>query len=272
MAITERLRLQSFSVSDAEGLLALSREAGWNQTSSDWDIFFACGEVFGFRDDDRIVASGAVLPYREFGWISMVLTTASHRGRGLATAILRQAIETLQEGGRVPMLDATPAGEPVYRPLGFVGTMPIWRWRGAGSASAPFPTGPLDPAAIHALDEIAFGSPRRVVIASLLARSSGLAAVEDGSFLLARTGRTATQIGPVVARDGAAAQRLLAGALNRASGPLLIDVPEGRHEIETLLEGSGFTRERPYLRMRLGAQGAFGVPAMIHAIAGPELG
>ena len=38
------------------------------------------------------------------------------------------------------------------------------------------------------------------------------------------------------------------------------------------LAGRGFTQERPYVRMALGRDSIAGNPALVHAIAGPELG
>lgn len=256
--------------------LALSEEAGWNQSAEDWRIFFASGKVYGLNEGGRVVASGAILPYGGFGWISMVLTTKAARGRGIGTAILRQATADLAELGCVPVLDATPAGERIYRPLGFLPVQPLWRWRGTGGVKPArgLPATSADSDWIVARDAEAFGAPRTGLVASLMARAPHLAFVDRGAngFVLGRPGRAATSIGPLVAGNEAAAAALLEAALAATPGPVLIDVPEGRTGIEALLTAQGFAKERPYLRMAQGRAEPFGSPDTLFAIAGPELG
>src|SRR5436190_14505189 len=108
--------LAAAELSDAE---ALVREAGWNQVAADWEIFRALGTVYVARAGGRVVATAATLPYGEFAWISMVLVAGQQRRRGLGTRLLKQCIAALNESGRIPVLDATPEGRPLYRALGF---------------------------------------------------------------------------------------------------------------------------------------------------------
>ena len=49
----------------------------------------------------------------------MVLVAGEYRRRGLATALLRQAMDELATARLLPALDATPEGRAVYRRLGF---------------------------------------------------------------------------------------------------------------------------------------------------------
>lgn len=276
MALTDGIAVERLDAGALAGALALSQEAGWNQAADDWRIFFRAGTVFGVRDGEALIATGAVLPYDGFGWISMVLTTAAARGRGLGTAILRHAIAALGESGRVPVLDATPQGERIYRPLGFEPVTPLWRWR--GKAGGALPSGVRratadDLAAIVAADAAAFGAARPRLIRSLMERAPEVAFVtEEGGFVLGRPGRAALQVGPLVASDEAEAIRLLTAALSATEGPVLIDVVEGRAAVEAHLARAGFTRERPYLRMAHGRATPFGKEFRLFAIAGPELG
>src|SRR5205814_2429167 len=108
--------LAAAELPDAE---ALVREAGWNQVATDWEIFRALGTVHAARVDKRVVATAATLPYGQFGWISMVLVAGDRRRRQLGTQLLKRCIDTLRTQGCVPVLDATPAGRPLYRVLGF---------------------------------------------------------------------------------------------------------------------------------------------------------
>ena len=62
MAGTERA-VVSLSPGDAEALLPLSVEAGWNQVGDDWRFMLAHGRGIGVRNPDgRWIASALVLP------------------------------------------------------------------------------------------------------------------------------------------------------------------------------------------------------------------
>ncbi len=262
------------------GALALSAEAGWNQLAEDWRIFLAHGVVHGLRGPDgRLQASGAILPYGPIGWISMVLVTAAARGQGLGTAVLRQAMAALAEAGQVAFLDATPAGQRIYHPLGFRSVFSLMRWRGEGRGLSPLPEGvrpamAADLQAIEAADAVAFGAARPGILEGLWRRAPDQALVleEGAGFVLARPGRQALQIGPLVAPDEAAAGLLLRAALGRTTGPVLLDLPERWAGLRAGLREAGFGEERPFLRMALGRDTGFGDPARLFLIAGPELG
>jgi GNAT superfamily N-acetyltransferase len=267
------------TAADASAGMALSAEAGWNQTEDDWALMIRLGRAFGVAGPDgRLVATALALPYPpRFGWVSMVLVHGPYRRRGLATRLLERSVEALQERELVPFLDATPAGQAVYERLGFRPVEPLTRWRGPGGgrAASSFPdlaAGDLD--GLAELDRAAFGADRAAVLADLLGRE-GVVARRDpagGGHLLSRAGRTATHVGPVVARDTGTALALLEDALAAISGPVLIDVPDREPAIAELLRGRGFEAERPYVRMALGRRSCFGEGALVRAIAGPELG
>jgi GNAT superfamily N-acetyltransferase len=104
---------------------ALVREAGWNQVAADWEIFRALGTVFAARVGNHVVATAAILPYGQFAWISMVLVAGEQRRRNLGTRLLKRCIDALREQGCVPVLDATPAGRPLYRLRGDLGLSPV---------------------------------------------------------------------------------------------------------------------------------------------------
>jgi GNAT superfamily N-acetyltransferase len=277
MAPTDQIRIDRLGPAALTDALALSEEAGWNQTEADWGVFFDQGVVFGVSGATGTLATGAVLPFGGFGWISMVLVTSAARGQGLGTAILKRCVAELSSMRCLAVLDATPQGERIYRPLGFLPQFGLWRLRGEGGGE---PVAGVrratmaDLDTIVALDAKAFGAPRRRLLAGLMQRAPELAVMlEDGSgFALARPGRKALQIGPMVAADEAAALALLKTALARAPGPVIIDVPERWAAIGSHLEANGFARERPFLRMALGRETPFGEPDGLFAAAGPELG
>ena len=260
--------------------LGLSAEAGWNQIAADWEIMLACGEGFCVRDNaGRVIATCVVLPYAEggFGWVSMVLVHPTFRKRGLATMLLGRAVNTLQTKGLVPMLDASPAGRKVYEPMGFRALEEITRWRGRGGAAAAAKPTPLATDEISAFahaDGAAFGSFRPKLIENLLLRPDAFAAVsrQEETWLLSRRGRTATQIGPLIAEDGATAARVLENAIDALSGRVLLDMPASEHDLAALTAARGFRIERTFTRMALADEPPVARRESMRLIAGPELG
>ncbi len=252
-----------------EACLRLSQGAGWNQLADDWRLFLDHGVVLGIDDTaGTLVATGAVLPYDGFAWISMVLVDGGRRREGLGTRILEGCLAETTRRGLVPLLDATEAGEPLYRGLGFGALFRLTRWIGQGGPGRRL-RGAED--ADLGLDAAVFGSPRRFVLDNLKARAPRLAGA-GGGFVLGRPGRTATQIGPVVAEDDDRAAALIEHALAGADGPVLIDLVDGRPALERLLTGRGFTIQRRFLRMARGRDIPYGDPSRLYAAAGPELG
>ena len=272
---------------DVTSALALSREAGWNQIAADWRLFIELGGVTGLlRDGRRLIATAATLPYAgSFAWISMVLVTAAERRQGLASWLLRCCVDDLLARELVPVLDATPAGRPVYIELGFQDHWTLQRLIGR---SVPTPTADAGRATMRpieagdwprliAYDTAVFGADRGSLLQRLAPRlrDAALIAERDGKlagYLLGRDGRVMNQLGPLVADDDAVAIDLLARAIGSISSPIAIDLPDRHVMLRAGLTSLGFVAERPLTRMAYGTKNPFDDAARLFAIAGPELG
>ena len=240
--------------SDLADMMALSVAAGWNQTVEDWGVFLRFGHVFGIRAERRVVATAAMLPYGPFGFVSMVLTAAGWRGRGCAGRLAAAAMAGLAPA--VAVLDATPAGVPVYARLGFRGVFGVRRWgssRAVGGMPERIP--PYEGAD-------AFGADRGFLLREFAGRA--------GTSGPVRTGRVAAHIGPLVADDEDAAIAVLASTA--LPHPAVIDVPARCGRLGSWLETQGYSVQRGFTRMALGASAPFGDPARVFATAGPEFG
>jgi GNAT superfamily N-acetyltransferase len=260
---------------DLEGALALSEEAGWNQVAADWLLMLRVGTGFAVRDGGRVIATAVTLPYPPaFGWVSMVLVHSPYRRLGIATRLVERATAALTGAGLMPVLDATPAGAEVYGRMGFRPVGDLLRWRGTGGAATAAARGSTVTNGVQELDRVAFGADRGAILADLFERPAPVAALAAGGdgYLLSRAGRTATQLGPVVARDATTAVALLAQGLDAVAGAVVVDVPEQATGVTAHLAGRGFAPERPFVRLALGRDAIAGTPALVHAIAGPELG
>lgn len=285
------------SEADIAGALALSIAAHWNQNAADWATMLRLGQGWGVRDvgdDGRglLAASTVVLPYAGFAWVSMVLVLPDRRGQGLAARLLRHALARLGERGLMPVLDATPAGHPVYLKEGFVDTWGFARYRREARPAVAAPVGgtlrsrlltEADWPAIAALDGPVFGADRLPLLRTLAQRLPKAARVVEGGdglqgYVLGRDGREAAQIGPLVAADDATARALLDDALAAVDGPVYADLCDHRGALLPALRAQGFLLQRPFTRMVHVVQAqartakAPGDPAPCVLVAGPELG
>ena len=281
---------------------ALVTEANWNQLAADWRIFVEHGRLFlAQTPTGRIVASTATLPYPHatlpglqgtggsgFAWISMVLVAGEYRRRGLATALLRQAMDELATARLLPALDATPEGRAVYRRLGFEDSWGFHRLirrerRHPSATAAPHarctirPIGDADWETLLAYDASAFGAERGAVLAGLRGRlpAAELMAERESAmvgFMLGREGRLAQHVGPVIAENEAVACALLGRALGALDGPVFVDLADAKTRVRHFLDACGFDAVRPFTRMLYGTSSRFDDAARTFAVVGPEFG
>ncbi|MBR0820559.1 GNAT family N-acetyltransferase [Bradyrhizobium liaoningense] len=273
MDATDGPPVLKLGVEDAIAGLALSTEAHWNQTEEDWRVFLHDGVVFGIRDGARLVATAALLPYSgNNAWISMVLVSATHRRRGLATRLVDACLETARKNGLTSWLDATPDGVAVYGPLGFTPTLQLRRLKLVKSAQmATRPPSSATLEALRARDRRATGLDRTALLSAFAQRPGSRIVSANGAIALVRDGRTARHIGPVFADHAAAALALVNAVAQSQERPLLIDAVASQAAFLEGLTASGWTIERPFQRMRFGPA----TPAAEEtpfAVAGPEFG
>ncbi|MBX9748194.1 MAG: GNAT family N-acetyltransferase [Roseococcus sp.] len=256
---------------------ALSALIGWNQTEADWRLFATQGRVEALDDGGAaLAATAATLRYApHLAWVSMVLVRPDLRRKGHATRLMRWAIESLA-GTACIALDATPAGRPVYERLGFAARSGFARWRLPGvvapSGVAVRPIRAEELPAVIARDAEAFGAPRTALLRDFFARLPQAAFIAaDGSFVLAREGHRHPQIGPLVARDAATAQALLAAAGAALAQPCLVDIRDTATVLLASCVAAGGVAERPFTRMSLGGP-LPGDSSLSPLLAGPEFG
>jgi predicted N-acetyltransferase YhbS len=249
--------------------LRLCRESNWNQLEDDWRFFLDHGAAALAVRHESVVGSVAWLPFgRNFAWLSMMLVDTAERRSGIGSRLMEAALEGLSD---VPArLDATPAGEPLYRRFGFAGEYELARTRITAGQHRPSPRvraiGPADLPAIFARDREVFGADRSTLLADLCRRAPDLAWISDTAYCFGRPGHLYWQIGPVVADSGEAAREIVTHCLAaHDSRTFAVDVPQRP-------DGLAFGMERPFLRMSRGVPRRHGIPEQVFAIAGPEFG
>ena len=280
--------VRAFTSDDISFGMRLKGAANWNQAEADWRRLLALeptGCFIGVCDG----VDAATLTTTVFGpvaWIAMVLTDPEFRGRGLASMLLRHALEYLEvRGVRSMRLDATALGKPLYEKFGFRVVTEESRLYGIANS--------LDPSTVHfagvvnlsaedipaatAIDAAATGNDRRRLL-ELVRRDWPSAAwtIRDGSqlagFIMAREGSRATQLGPCIAADPTVGERLLAIAMTKHQGsPVYVDVPMANTPAVKFVLRSGLTVERTFFRMTRGDDVSEQESA-VWANYGPELG
>ena len=283
---TESLRAGLLRPEHAAHAIRLSTEAGWNQTVDDWRVMLRDGQGWGrFTQAGQLVATTLLLPYAQrLAWLAMVLVAERHRHQGVASALMKEALQRSDELGFTAGLDATPDGRRVYRTHGFKDLFGLQRFQCARPRPRPVEVGgvslrelgSIDVKRVISLDAEVFGAvrpeimsylqnaePRRAVVAKSTGRLVG--------FALARAGRRALHLGPVTANRAEIAQALVSRALAGFKGTIMMDVPDHQDRFQAWLTSAGFVPVRPFTRMLRGAD-ELGDPKRAFAVAGPELG
>jgi len=275
--------IRPMTVADLSRGLELSRQAGWNQIESDWRRFLDLEPegCFVAELDGAPVGTTTTCIFGSVAWIAMVLVDVGARRQGIGSALLRHALEFLDEQGvKTVRLDATAAGQRVYEKLGFVPEYPLARYEGVVSrmgiqCDAVSATEALLPE-LTAFDHRMTGTPRAKLLDRLFHESPQAVRVmrkgnEIAGYVTMRDGANAVQIGPCVATPEVGAG-LLGDALDRCAGRrVFVDIPCDNAGAVTLAESAGLTIQRSFMRMRRGEPVSDNVDAL-WAGSGPEKG
>jgi len=206
---------------DVSGCMALTVEAGWNQTEQDWlRLFEAAPEgCFGVQAGWALAGVTTVVCYgSELAWIGMVLTAVSFRRQGIATTLLRHALHYAESlGVGWVKLDATEMGQPLYRRFGFEDECVVERWLRPGAAPKPFEE---------------------------QSRGDGV------NFARGRPGSHAAYFGPCQAESAEAAREMLEWYLREHEGEAIYwDLLPDNEAAAKLASAHGFAPARKLMRM-----------------------
>ena len=272
-------------VTDIPAGLRLCRASGWNQTERDWQHFLTAAPrgALVAVEDERVIGSVATLSYGPFAWISMVLVDPDARRRGVGRLLLDRGLALIPDDVTA-RLDATPAGEKLYRTLGFTGEYGLARWfldAKRPNVVRPRRARPIeqgDWSDILDMDARVFGASRASLLQRLATDAPEYALVmRDGrrlaGYAFGRHGFLRDHIGPVVAESAAVAEDLIDTCMGaNIERAIFVDAPDDQHSWRAALVDRGFAIERPFLRMYRGRLDAPGQPSRIYAITGPEFG
>ncbi|MFD7321319.1 GNAT family N-acetyltransferase [Streptomyces sp. NPDC059875] len=252
LAPLDQLPIRSLTVEDLTACADLSEDRGWLREEHKWSLLLTAGTGYGIDDPagKGLVAACVVTSYGPgLAAIGMVLVAERYARQGVGRRLM---LHVLEEAGDTPLtLHATPNGQPLYEQLGFVETGRAEMVKGRFTPTEPAPDIPTRPAtaddlqAILRLDAEIFGLDRTHMITRLPAFADQLHVTEaDGEitgFAAAWPNMDTHVIGPLIARDTATAQALVASLAATTDRPLRTDIDVRHTSLLRWLKTNGLT-------------------------------
>ena len=274
--------LRPMTVEDLAAATELSREQSWPHRPEDWAFFLEQGQGIVAVQDGEVVGSIMAWLYGEaFASIGLVIVSNKLQGRGIGRRLMDAAIDRLE--GRSVTLNATEAGLPLYRKMGFVeigtihqhqavaGAMPLAELRPGERVR---PVGGSDDM-LGELYSRAAGMDKSALFEALCAESSTVVLTRDhvpvGFAQLRRFGH-GWVVGPVVAPDADGAKALILHWLGANSGSFCrLDV-NGESGLSPWLGELGLPMVDSVLTMVRGPAPVPGPDASLMALPAQSLG
>ena len=281
--------LRPMRISDIRSAIRLSDAEGWNQTESDWKLFIENRENICLlaESGNKVIGTTTAINYaNRIAWIAMVLVDKEYRGQGVSKTLLTTILQNLQNVGSIK-LDATYAGEQVYKKFGFVDEHFISRMTTSSLKELPlYDYANLAPERIQwsnlpeviSFDEMVFGANRSQLIEYLLTNYTAKAWMlklnnRVTGIILGRNGNKYHHIGPVAVENTGDAKVLITKALqDLVHQPIVVDVLNDQVELITWLQSIGFLKQREFIRMYKDENLFPGDIKKQFLICGPEFG
>ena len=254
MATESFAPIRGLGPADLRQCAALSIDRGWLPERSKWSLLLGTCQTFGVDAPDGQGLAGAVVLTRwgpDLASVGMMLVAARYGRRGLGRGLMEHVIA--EAGDATVTLFATDLGRPLYEQLGFA---PVRRSVSFVGAFRPGPAGASAPArptraateadlpAILAVDRAAFGADRGQIVSRLPGFADRIAVLADdphhgedphhgirGYAAAWRNTPSSTVIGPLVAPDAQAAERLITDLAAYAHGTIRLDLDPDRPEL-----------------------------------------
>lgn len=286
-----KIRIRQMQVTDLNAVMQIKNAENWNQTEEDWLFLLHSNPEYCLVAvlENQVIGTVTAINYQnKVAWIGMMLVSTSFRGIGVSKLLLNTIIHELKDCASIK-LDATPAGIPVYKKLGFVeeyeiNRMVSTRLRTMGNNPQGETISSLSPllesniSNIASLDESLFGVNRSDLFRFLLgSRKEICLQIKEGNqlkgYVLGRNGSNYIQVGPVITYSTQLTQKLLYGVFKRLKNQaLVLDILSDKYELKEWLLSLGFVNQRNFTRMYLKSNGHTGKTANQYVISGPELG
>lgn len=271
------IRHRRMDVADLGTALDWAAREGWNPGLDDAAAFHAAdpeGFFLAEEDGTPVAAISVVNHSGAMAFLGLYLCRPEHRGRGIGLALWRHALA--HAGERSVGLDGVPDQQANYARSGFVRAGETTRWTGAVRPQRDPGVRAVRPGDVPGLidREAAASGVRKVAYLTAwftdTATRRTLVLDDGGGFATVRQCRSGAKIGPLVAEDGAAAERLIGHAATLFGPDLTLDVPASSVGLTGVCAGAGFAAGFETARMYRGPAPVAGHP--VYAVASLELG
>ena len=246
----DQLPIRLLDTGDLLACADLSEDRGWPREEHKWGLLLSAGTGYGIDDPTGkgLIAACVVTSYgADLAAIGMVLVAERCARQGVGRRLMRHVLEL--SGGTPLTLHATPNGQPLYEELGFAQTGRAEMIRGRFTPTEPVPDVPTRPAtaedlpAILRLDREVFGLDRTHMITRLPAFADQLRVAEENGeitgFAAAWPNMDTHVIGPLIAREPATAQALVASLAAATDRPLRTDIDVRHTSLLDWLKANG---------------------------------
>ena len=235
------MQISPFTPDDIHPFLALAKDEGWISTRRELAFLLerSPASCLVCHEAGHPVGFVTAVRHGRSGWIGNLLVAATARGRGIGTALFKQAMQLIQRAGAETVwLTASSYGRPIYERCGFTSCDQVRRWEHQSSVEGrPLASNMINPE-WEEIDYLGWGDARNELLAFSAANGAAMGG-EQGFLVVQRLGAD-RQIGPFGALDSSTAERLLEQAMVVA-GRLLLDVPAANRVASKLLTSRGFT-------------------------------
>jgi len=260
------MQISNFSPDDIHPFLSMAKDEGWISTCRELAFLLerspqGCLVCY---ENDKPVGFVTAVRHGRSGWIGNLLVGAENRGRGIGTALFKQAMQVLQRNNVVTVwLTASKYGLPIYERNGFRVCDRIRRWEApGGDIVSSLPVKRIEPG-WEEIDFLGWGDERNALLAH--AADGGSATGTENGFLVLQSVGKRRQIGPYGALDPTTAEVLLEQVLQRG-GTTMLDVPAANRPASKMLTSRGFTVSSEVELMYAGQSPAYH-PECIYGLA-----
>jgi predicted N-acetyltransferase YhbS len=215
------IRYRAMTEHDLPAAQALSQAVKWPHRLEDWQFAHRFGGGFVAEHGGAVIGTALCWKFgAAHASLGMIIVSNDFQGRGVGRELMTLVLRELD--GRTTLLNATPAGQPLYERLGFVAGDALHQHQGimldapdeaAGAGMCLRQATPADTGKLAALASRSLGMPRAALVEQLTGIGEAVVLEKDGEpvgFSIIRRFGRGYVIGPVVAPDSAGARAVIA--------------------------------------------------------------
>jgi GNAT superfamily N-acetyltransferase len=235
------MQITPFSPGDIHPFLSFAKEEGWISTRRELAFLLERSPdgCLSCHVEGKPVGFVTAVRHGRSGWIGNLLVGATSRGRGIGTALFRQAMQVLKSTSvETVWLTASRYGRPIYERNGFQSCDQVRRWERPGKGTLQPGTSVPVCQGWQEIDYLGWGDTRDELLA--YAAAGGAALGEEEGFLMLQRLADGHQVGPFGALNSSVAHALMDKVL-AWGGRIMLDVPASNRTASKLLTSRGFT-------------------------------